>query len=50
MEKRMKGHDRGIAARGTKRACSLFSISLGSAPLATSRTQMQQMKYNIENK
>jgi hypothetical protein len=49
MEKRMKGHDCGIAPRGTKRACS-FSISLGSVPLATSRTQMQQMQYNIENK
>jgi hypothetical protein len=49
VEKRMKGHNRGIAARGAKRACS-FSISLGSAPLATSRTQTQQMQYNIENK
>jgi hypothetical protein len=43
MEKRMKGHDRG----GTTRQ---FSISLGSVPLATSRTQTQQMQYNIENK
>jgi hypothetical protein len=49
MEKRMKGHDRGIMAHGAKRACS-FSISLGSVPLATSRTQTQQMQYNIENK
>jgi hypothetical protein len=42
MEKRMKGHDRG--------AMRQFSISLGSVPLATSRTQTQQMQYNIENK
>jgi hypothetical protein len=46
MEKRMKGNDRDIMARVTKRACS-FSISLGSMPLATSHTQMQQKQYNI---
>jgi hypothetical protein len=50
MKKECKGTTAGgIEARGAKRACS-FSISLGSVPLATSRTQMQQMQCNIENK
>jgi hypothetical protein len=50
MKKECKGMTAGgIAVRGAKRACS-FSISLGSVPLATSRTQMQQMQCNIENK
>jgi hypothetical protein len=46
MKKERKG-TRGIATRSAKRACS-FSISIGSAPLATSCIQeMQQnaMQY-----
>jgi hypothetical protein len=50
MEKRMKGHDRSVARQKQGLLACSFSISLGSVPLATRRTQTQQMQYNIEDK